>query len=368
MNRGPTVSAMFGEMWAVVRSEAVISCLIALLVAGMCVAVGMTAGRAEGVQQQVLGSIDAAGTRSIVVRAEPEAGVDSSVIGRLAALDGVEWVGAFGPVSDARNAAFEGGTPVAARLLYTTDSPALGIPEQSVSPGQAAFGSPRALRILGLPEEVGVVRIGRATELGVVGRVDLPDHLGFLDPHLIVPAEPTATGPVALLVVVADSPALVGPVSEVLRDLLAAVDPNAITITTSEAFAQLRAVIGGQLGAFSESLVVAVCVLLASLLSVLGFGVVMLQRKEFGRRRALGATRGFIVAIVLLRTLEVGAIGAVIGSVATWGTLMANGDPVPDVGFLVAVGILAILTAGAGALLPAIVASRRDPALELRVP
>src|SRR5690606_33555020 len=104
------------------------------------------------------------------------------------------------------------------------------------------------------PERVGVVRVGRATELAVVGEVDLPDHLGFLDPHLIVPAEPSVVGPVALLVVVADSPALVGPVSEVLRDLLAAVDPGSITITTSEAFAQLRAVIGGQLGAFSESL------------------------------------------------------------------------------------------------------------------
>lgn len=368
MNRGPTVSALLEEMWAVVRSEAVVSFLIALLVAGMCVAVGMTAGRAEGVQQQVLGTIDAAGTRSIVVRAEPEAGVDSSVITRLTALDGVEWVGALGPSSDARNAAFEGGTPVAARVLYTTDSSALGIPEQSAAPGRVAFGSPRALRILGLPERVGVVRVGRATELAVVGEVDLPDHLGFLDPHLIVPAEPSVVGPVALLVVVADSPALVGPVSEVLRDLLAAVDPGSITITTSEAFAQLRAVIGGQLGAFSESLVVAVCVLLACLLSVLGFGVVMLQRKEFGRRRALGATRGFIVAIVLLRTLVVGAIGAFLGSVATWGILLGNGDPVPDAGFLLSVAVLAILTAGAGALLPAIVASRRDPALELRVP
>src|SRR5690606_39501800 len=91
------------------------------------------------------------------------------------------------------------------------------------------FGSLRARRRLGLPARVGVVRVGRATELAVVGEVDLPDHLGFLDPHLIVPAEPSVVGPVALLVVVADSPALVGPVSEVLRDLLAAVDPGSIT-------------------------------------------------------------------------------------------------------------------------------------------
>ena len=40
MNRGPTVSALLEEMWAVVRSEAVVSFLIALLVAGMCVGVG----------------------------------------------------------------------------------------------------------------------------------------------------------------------------------------------------------------------------------------------------------------------------------------------------------------------------------------
>lgn len=360
--------AMFAEAWAVARSELVASGLIALLVAGMCVAVVLTAGRSEGVQRQVLASIDAVGTRSIVVRAEPEAGVDSQVITRLAAVEGIEWAGAFGPASDSRNAAFEGGTPVATRALYTLDSSVLEIPSELPIRGPLAFATPRALDVLGLPDRIGTVTTTRLGDLAVVGHVKLPDYLGFLEPHLFVPAESGAVGPVALVVVVTTTPALVGAVTDVLSEAIAASDRTAVAITTSEAYATLRSLIDGELGGFSRALLAATCGVLAVLVAALGYGLVMIQRKNFGRRRALGATRGLIAGLVVLRAVIAGLAGAALGGATAWAALALGEDPTPDPSFLVAVAVLSVLTAGAGALVPALVASRRDPLMELRVP
>lgn len=360
--------AMFAEAWAVARSELVASGLIALLVAGMCVAVVLTAGRSEGVQRQVLASIDAVGTRSIVVRAEPEAGVDSQVITRLAAVEGIEWAGAFGPASDSRNAAFEGGTPVATRALYTLDSSVLEIPSELPIRGPLAFATPRALDVLGLPDRIGTVTTTRLGDLAVVGHVKLPDYLGFLEPHLFVPAEPGVVGPVALVVVVTTSPALVGAVTDVLSQAVAASDPSTVAITTSEAYASLRALIEGELGGFSRALLAVTCGVLAILVAALGYGLVMIQRKNYGRRRALGATRGFIVGLVLVRAVIAGLAGGALGCGVAWIALSMSKDPTPDPPFLVAVGVLAVLTGAAGSLMPAFVASRRDPLTELRVP
>lgn len=360
--------AMVAEAWAVARSELVASGLIALLVAGMCVAVVLTAGRSEGVQRQVLASIDAVGTRSIVVRAEPEAGVDSQVITRLSAVEGIEWAGAFGPAWDSRNAGFVGGTPVATRLLYTQDPSMLEIPPELAVRGQSAFATSLALDVLGLPDRIGTLTSSRLVDLAVVGEVSLPDYLSFLEPHLFVPAEPEVVGPVALVVVVTSTPALVGAVTDVLSEAIAASDPTAVAITTSEAYATLRSLIDGELGGFSRALLAATFGVLAVLVAALGYGLVMIQRKNFGRRRALGATRGFIAGLVVLRAVIAGLAGAALGSATAWAALALGEDPTPDPSFLVAVAVLSVLTAGAGALVPAFVASHRDPLMELRVP
>jgi putative ABC transport system permease protein len=48
--------------------------------------------------------------------------------------------------------------------------------------------------------------------------------------------------------------------------------------------------------------------------------------------------------------------------------LTIGGSPLPGFGYLIAVGVLACATAVAGAVVPAVAASRRDPLTELRVP
>jgi putative ABC transport system permease protein len=97
-------------------------------------------------------------------------------------------------------------------------------------------------------------------------------------------------------------------------------------------------------------------------------GLVILRRKDFGRRRALGATRALIVCLVLTQTLGLAAGGAVLGTAIATLVLSFDGDPLPGIAFTSGICVLAIAVSLVAAVVPATFASRRDPIRELRVP
>lgn len=362
--------AIVREALASARSQPVASVVSVIMVAGMCATVLLTTGRTVGAEQAVLGSIDSAGTRSIVVRADAEAGLNTDVLDRLANLDGIEWAGAFGAARDVQNAAFPDGTRVPVRLAWGDDLKTLGITNLPVA-DHSALASTLALEQLGMPDKVGGVASIAGEEYAVVGSLAVPDFLRFLEPLVVVPQARTADvapAPVSVLVVIAARPDLVAPVSQAVQSVLAVDDVTKVKLSTSESLAQLRALVKGQLGSFGRNLVLIIFALTAILVAAILYGLVMLRRKDFGRRRALGASQGLIVALLLTQMAVLSVIGAVIGSVSAVIGLAATGDPLPGWEFFTAVGILAIVTGLIAALIPALAAARRDPLKELRVP
>lgn len=357
------------EAVATSRSQPVASALTVLMVAGMILTVMLTTGRTVGAEQEVLGSIDSAGTRSITIRAEEDAGVTSDVLERVAHIDGIEWAGAFSTAVDATNTLVPDGTRVPVRFAYGTDFARLGVPADSPLPGQLAYAAPAALDQLGLVDDTGALTLTTGADFAVAGALSSPDFLAALQPLTIVP-RPEALGdePVGVLVVIAERPDLVAPVSDALLSVLAPADPSKITVETSEALAQLRALIQGQLGSFSRGLVLGLLALTGALVAVLLYGLVMMRRKDYGRRRALGATRGLIVILLVTQTAILALAGVAAGMAAAALILVSSGDPLPGLAFTAALGVLALCTALIAALLPAIVASRREPIRELRVP
>ncbi|AXH37565.1 lipoprotein ABC transporter permease (plasmid) [Humibacter sp. BT305] len=335
------------------------------MVAGMCATVLLTTGRTVGAEQAVLTSIDSAGTRSIVVRAEDGSGLDSTVLDRLANVDGIEWIGAFGAATDTQNAAFPGGQKVAVRDLWVENSTWLSFPT-GAEPG--VYGSDAALDTLGAPDATGAVRAVDGTTYSILGRATPPDFLNFLEPFAVVPRDRAASGPVSVLVVVAQRPDLVTPLSQTVQSVLAVPDPTKVQVSTSENLATLRALVQGQLGSYGRSLVLVVFGVTAVLVAAILYGLVMLRRKDFGRRRALGASRGLIISLLLFQTAIVSAVGALLGNVTAALGLVVSGDPLPAWDFFAAVSLLAIVVSVAAAALPAIAAARRDPLTELRVP
>lgn len=363
-------------IWAVVReaaasarSQPVASAITLLVVVGMIVSVMLTTGRTVGAEQQVLGSIDSAGTRSVLIRAEDDAGLTSSVLDRIASIDGIEWAGGFSTATDATNTAIPDGTRVPVRYVYGSHLQRLGIPADPALPGGAAWASSSALKQLGLPDQAGGISLGTGESYGIVGSIDVPDFLEGFEPIVLVPRQHSSgTERVALIIVIAERPELVAPVSEAVRSVLGADDASKVTVQTSEDLAQLRALIEGQLGSFSRGLVLALLSLTGLLVAVLLYGLVMMRRKDFGRRRALGASRGLIIGLLVTQTALLASAGIIVGIITSLAILFASRDPWPGVAFTAALAILALGTALIASLIPAAVASRREPIRELRVP
>lgn len=357
-------------------NQPIASAVSIIMIGGMCATVLLTTGRTVGAEEEVLGSLDSAGTRSIIVRADAVAGLDASVLDRVSKLEGVAWSGGFGPATDVQNAHIDDGTKVPLRLAYGGDVPGAALEATAQQAGRTAIGSASALQQLGLSQGVGGVVNPRSGEnYATTGVLQVPDYLQFLEPLLIAPQLPDRSpagaaepGPLSVLVVIAARPDLVSPVSQAVLSVLAVDDPTKVQVTTSEDLATLRSLIEGQLGSFGRNLVLVIFALSALLVAAMLYGLVMLRRKDFGRRRALGASKQLIVGLLLTQMSVLGGIGAVIGCVGAAIGLVSTGDPLPPMRFFIAVGVLAMCTGTGAALLPAVAAARRDPLKELRVP
>ena len=98
------------------------------------------------------------------------------------------------------------------------------------------------------------------------------------------------------------------------------------------------------------------------------YGLVLLRRKEFGRRRALGASQRLIVALLVAQIGLIAVTGAVLGSAIALGVLASTGDPLPRFDYVFGLILLAVAVATLASLVPAMAAARREPVRELRVP
>ncbi|RIJ70320.1 lipoprotein ABC transporter permease [Nakamurella silvestris] len=359
--------AVLGEALRAGRSQKVASTVSVLMVAGMCAIVLLTTGRTVGAESAVLDSLDAAGTRSIIVRAEPGAGVDSTVIDRLQGVSGIEWVAAFGAGSEVSNAGVPGATTVPWRKAWLPAADSLGVRTGPVGGVRAAWASSRALEVLGMPDNLGAVLDGDGIDHAIGGPLVVPEFLDFLEPLVVSTQAADQVDEISVLVVTAVMPEQVESVRDVVESVLGSGDTTKVRISTSEALAQLRQVLQGSLGTFGRGLVTVVFGATALLVGTILYGLSMLRRRDFGRRRALGATRSLIVALLVGQMAILSLIGALVGSVAAVAGLALSGDPLPGVRFFVSVGFLAITISCGAASVPAWLAARRDPIRELRV-
>ncbi|HUG49503.1 MAG TPA: FtsX-like permease family protein [Terrimesophilobacter sp.] len=361
--------ALSREAVASAIAAPIASIITIVMIAGMCAAVLLTSGRTVGAEQAVIGSIDSAGTRSIIVRAQPDAGLDTSVLERIGHLTGIQWTGAFGPARDVQNAAFPGGTRVPLRLAWGQNWHTFGLPDPLPGKGDVAFASPRALEQLGITGRSGAVDTPAGTVYAVTGPITVPDQLAFLEPLLIAP-QPRSDNPtpVSLLVVIASRPDLVAPVADAITGVLATDDPTKVSVETSQDLATLRSLIQGQLGSFGRGLTVGIFALTGLLAAAILYGLVMLRRKDFGRRRALGASQRLIIALLVTQTAILAASGAVLGTVTAVIVLATAHDPLPGPDYLLGIAVLAVTVGVLASLAPALAAARREPITELRVP
>jgi putative ABC transport system permease protein len=349
------LTAVFRESFSAARSQPVASVLTMVMVAGMVLAVMLTNGRSVGAEKT-------AGTRTIVVRAQDGAGITSGVLGRLGRIAGIEWVAAFSSATDATNSAIPEGENVPVRYAYGSDLRRLGIPEHSFATNQAAYASAQALHQLGMPDGAGGVTLSTGAEYSIAGRISTPSYMKSFEPLVLVPqARDDGRSLVNVVVVIVRDADLVSPISSAIAPLLAPTDPTQVTIQTSQTLADIHSLVQAQLSTFTRALVLALLGVTGVLVAVIMYGLVTMRRKDFGRRRALGATKSLIVTLLLIQT---GLLALATACVL----LLVEGDPVPDPDYILALGVLTLAAVLLAALVPALSASRKEPIRELRVP
>lgn len=356
------------EAAATAWSQKVMSGLSVALIAALVFAVMLTTGRSVGAEESILESMDSVGSRSIIVRAEPDAELTSDVLHRIANLNGIEWAIALSPATDAVNDRHPEGSKVPVRMAYGDDMSYLGVGDNVTELVDVAWGSEQAIEALGLADGVGIITLTDTRSYSVLPGIVTPDMMDSFEPLLVVPAETnTAAEPISILIVVADEPESVAATSKALLSVLSVSDTSKITVENSEIFAELRVAFQNQFSAFSHGLLIAMLVITAVIEASLLFALVLMRRKDFGRRRALGASRSYIIRLLLLQTVLLSLIGYAVGVLASMATLRFSGAPTPGATFIVALGILILIISAVAAFPPAYLASRREPIKELRI-
>jgi putative ABC transport system permease protein len=345
-----------------------------LVVALVCVVVLVTAGRTAATEQQVLASIDDAGSRLVVVSdATGSARLRSDSVAAMAALDGVTWALGLGPATDGHVAmmgtargVLAQGVPVRPYVGGLPPDASLVTGRLPQRPGEAIAGATAAAR-LGLADGAGPVVVGDGM-VAVVGTARMRDALSGLDDTILVRDDGGQTVTLKYVYVTVDSAARATSVARALEAVVHADRPDQLAVETPTAVAQLREVVSGRLGAGSRQLLAAVLAVGVVVVGITMLGMVASRRRDFGRRRALGASRSAIVVLVLVHAGIAASAGAVLGTAVGAAIVRGLTGVLPAPAYLAGMAALTVLAALVGSAPPALLAALRDPVRILRVP
>ncbi|WP_162802012.1 ABC transporter permease [Ornithinimicrobium murale] len=363
-------TSLLREALSTAWANKVPTALVAMLVAIMCATTLATVGRTAAAEQQVADRLDAAGSRLLVVT-DTRGGdlLTPAVVQQTHELSVTERaVGVQIPVDVVNKVIGSGGTRVPAWIVHGDLSEVLRLTAgRWPGPGEALVAA-QAQTALGMDDPVGAVELASSTAVGdysVVGAFEPREPFGQYAAGLVIAAETAAVSD-SLYVVVTDSSVASAAQSAVLG-LVAPPDFDSVSVESPVALAELQAEVAADLGTFGRTLLLGVLGAGALLVAIVVLSDVLVRRKDLGRRRALGATRGTIVAMVIFRTLFPALLGAALGvGMGLW--LASRFEASPPWEFTTGTAVLALLAAVASAVLPALYAATRDPVRVLRTP
>jgi putative ABC transport system permease protein len=350
------------------RGQRVASVVSALVVAGVTTAILATTGQTVAAERRVLSQINSPAGRLVVLTDdEGRAHVDAGSIAAIAELDGVEWVVGLGQALDVTNAAVPAGTAVPARRIYGTWPAALDTAVYRQPAAGDALVGPQAGQRLGLLEPLGGIT---STRLGapVVGAFTAGEPLTDLNSSVLVHVDAAPGHEIRTVMLSVENVRDIDDLTRAATALLIAEDPSRLSATTNANLAELQQVIGSQLAQTSRRLVWVALAAGMVLITVTQFGAVSQRARDYGRRRALGATRTGILVHVLLQVGLCAAAGAFTGTAIGLAIDWRFAGALPGAEFTAAVATLSVIAPLLAALPPALRAAYRDPVRILRVP
>ena len=366
--------ALAAESARVAGATRVVSGLVAALAFAVPLAVlGITGLNIEG-QAAILARVDETGARILTIVSSGQGPVlPASAVERIANMEGVTWVVGLGPVSDVRSGLGVGPAPLRAIRAIRAPVTFWGIgraADDASTPGGGtvdpvgAYLSRSSAARLGLRGAYGALEPG---SLVVSGWFAADDPLGALDAFALLPSRDDGLL-LDRIILAVDDVGWVDLVTANARALIGDAAAAGSDLEGSPALLAAREAVRDEVGRRDRLLVLVLLAAAMVLACVVVFAGTVAGRRDFGRRRALGATRGQLTLLVMLGTLWPSLGGAALGVLAGWAYLGSQLGRLADPRFPVAVGILIILALTLVSALPAAWAATRDPLRVLRVP
>jgi putative ABC transport system permease protein len=327
----------------------------------------LTAGRAAAAEAEVLRSVDDAGPRLITLTVEePSPGLSENALRRIASIKELEWVLGLGGARDVRSDSTGQNANVAVRNLVT-DLPdevtiELGRPPLS---GEALIGSQPQQRLRMLQPSGSLLDAG--DKRAVVGRFSSSGVIADLDRLVLVQPEDVRNEHATLVYALArDANQVASAVLQIRA--LAGIGAEQLNVQTSPELVELSRVLAGEVGALSRQLAlgsIVVGVVLVALTMTLALSN---RRRDFGRQRALGASRSALLASVLIQAAIPVILGVTLGTTAGAVAVWFWGGVLPPHSFIAGTAALIAATGISAAVPPAAFAAIQDPLRILRVP
>lgn len=363
-----SLDALAREGLASAAAQPVASGVAALILAAVCAVVFMTTGQAAASEARVVARVDATGSRTLVF-SDPSGGavLRPNRLQAVQELDGVDWILALGPSQDMANAALHGaGAPISTRPVYTSLPPSIVLSAGRAQPGQALLGQ-GAARVGGF--EVAVGALTRAQRIvPVVGGFTATSPLNTLEDVALVYEPASDEAAMQTLIVVAHGVQDVPRLERVVPGLLDVTDPTQLQVSSPTILAELQRVVAGEVGSNTRRLMLLVLGTGLVLVAVTQYGTLAARRRDFGRRRALGASRFDLMFVIVVQVLACAMVGVTAGTALGLSLVRYMAGAFPDPTFILGVVALVTLSAVAAALPPAVAAARVDPVRILRVP
>ena len=353
---------MFVEPVRALRASPVISTLATAIAAAATAVILLATTETLQAERAILESLEAPDLRLVILRdVDGSAGLPPQAAARIQALSTVEWAFGLGEAEDV--SVFEGGVRTHLRALFGTPPSSLRLPPTFYR-GHIALGT-EAVADIGLLDGLGTVS-SEAHSYSAGGSFSVSEPLGFLANGAIRPAR-AGEEPSQIVLLVSNIRAMDSTV-RLAVDASGSSTPNRVAASVPDDIGHIRAAIQGVTGRSGRRLTQLILGGSGSLLALITSTGVLLRRTDLGRRRALGATRGYILRLVLSQAAITSSVGSLGGAAITHLYRWLSSQPVPSLQFSLAVSILVTTASMLAALIPAIVASNSDPIRVLRVP
>jgi len=354
------------EALRVLRASRVPAALIALVTGLGCAGIALTTGATAAAGADLGMRLEAAGSRVLtIVDVSGEGYLSSTAREQISTFGAVERAVGLSLPADVHNPRLGPGSSSVpswvvsgslADMVEMTDG-------RWAQPGEAMV-SVDAREALGLADGFGAVSDG-SVHSPVVGTFRVRQPFERYSAGVVV-AEASA-GHMRSLHVVTGRARDSQVVQSAALDVVGA-PPGAIQVESPVDLAALQQAVIEDFEGYGRQMLAGLLAATAFLVSVVVAADVMLHRRDLGRRRVLGASRGFVVGLVVSSAVLPASAGAVVAVVATNAWVVSAGGRVVPWSFSFAIALTCVLTCAAAAVLPAWYAAVRDPLRVLRTP